>query len=278
MVKLTTISRGLGITGEEKALLFRRFKQASPKTETKYGGSGLGLFISRDLTELQGGGIGVKSEPGVGTKFVFYIETKRTKAPQKSPAMNIPEITLRVRPLHAKIPASIATDPLQTTLVMSSPLQHEIESGTLPSPSRSSAKKILVVEDNLVNQKVLAKHLRKRGYDVATADHGEEALKSLFSMHRHKGTKPGFDVCLLDVEMPVMDGITCVKEIRAAEAAGTLSGHLPVIAVTANVRIEQADLATSAGVDGITTKPYRLDELVATIERVCGGLRGTDQP
>jgi CheY-like chemotaxis protein len=138
------------------------------------------------------------------------------------------------------------------------------------SASTSAGRKILVVEDNLVNQKVLAKQLRKRGFDVATAENGEEALKSLYYTHRYRLTTSAFDLVLMDIEMPIMDGIACVRAIRAAEAEGKLEGHVPVIAVTANVREEQSADAWAAGVDEITTKPYRIDELVAKIDKICG--------
>jgi CheY-like chemotaxis protein len=261
---------GLGLTELEKTVLFERFKQASPKTETKYGGSGLGLFISRDLTEIQGGEIGVRSEPGVGSKFVFYVETKRVDAPEHSPMINIPEITMSIRNSPAKSPlAPIVLGSVGTS-------RETIESPTGAAQAKrlsagaDASRKILVVEDNLVNQKVLAKQLRKRGFDVATAENGEEALKSLFYTHRYRLTTSAFDLVLMDIEMPVMDGIACVREIRAAEAEGKLEGHVPVIAVTANVRAEQTADAWTAGVDDIATKPYRIDELVKKIENICG--------
>lgn len=281
---------GLGLTEQEKNLLFTRFKQASPKTETKYGGSGLGLFISRDLTELQGGEIGVRSSPGVGSEFVFYVETKRIQAPEHAATVNIPEITMRVRPSSVRLsPSARALAQGRSSANKAAKAPDKSLQVPAEEPAAIKPKKILIVEDNLINQKVLAKQLRKRGYDVATAEHGQEALKSLYYTHQSHdssattatvstsatadATTPSssaaFDLALMDIEMPVMDGITCVKEIRAAEARGDLPGHLPVIAVTANARAEQTDLATAAGVDGVTTKPYRMDDLVAKIERIC---------
>jgi CheY-like chemotaxis protein len=261
---------GLGLTQLEKTVLFERFKQASPKTETKYGGSGLGLFISRDLTEIQGGEIGVRSEPGVGSKFVFYVETYRVDAPEHEPKINIPEIAMSVRHSPVKNPAvPLVLDSMVAPPDIGAGSNATARADTL-SPGMSAGRKVLVVEDNLVNQKVLAKQLRKRGFDVATAENGEEALKSLFYTHQYRLTTSAFDLVLMDIEMPIMDGIACVREIRAAEAEGKLEGHVPVIAVTANVRAEQSDDAWAAGVDDITTKPYRIDDLVAKIDKICG--------
>jgi CheY-like chemotaxis protein len=267
---LSVEDTGLGLTELEKTVLFERFKQASPKTETKYGGSGLGLFISRDLTEIQGGEIGVRSEPGVGSKFVFYVETHRVDAPKQAPTINIPEIAMSVR--HSPVKTPVVPLILDSMIV---PPQIGASSKAATQAEKLSAdpvasRKILVVEDNLVNQKVLAKQLRKRGFDVATAENGEEALKSLFYTHRYRLTTSAFDLVLMDIEMPIMDGIACVREIRMAEAEGKLEGHVAVIAVTANVRAEQTKDAWAAGVDDITTKPYRIDELVAKIDKICG--------
>jgi CheY-like chemotaxis protein len=261
---------GLGLTQLEKTVLFERFKQASPKTETKYGGSGLGLFISRDLTEIQGGEIGVRSEPGVGSKFIFYVETHRVDAPAQVPTINIPEIAMSVRHSPVKTPVvPLILDPMIVPPELGASSKATTRADR-SSASTSAGRKILVVEDNLVNQKVLAKQLRKRGFDVATAENGEEALKSLYYTHRYRLTTSAFDLVLMDIEMPIMDGIACVRAIRAAEAEGKLEGHVPVIAVTANVREEQSADAWAAGVDEITTKPYRIDELVAKIDKICG--------
>lgn len=93
---VTTVEdTGPGLTPDAVASLFERFAQASPKTESKYGGSGLGLFISRDLTELQGGRIGVASEAGVGSKFVFSVESKRCDPPKMMPS--VPSILIPTR-------------------------------------------------------------------------------------------------------------------------------------------------------------------------------------
>jgi CheY-like chemotaxis protein len=140
---------------------------------------------------------------------------------------------------------------------------------TLPtSPAR---RHVLIVEDNLVNQKVLIRQLEKTGCTVGVASHGEEALAYLETTKFWEATGPtgkDLSVILMDLEMPVMDGLTCVRKIRSMEVDGTVSGHVPVIAVTANVRSEQIAAARNSGMDDVVSKPFRIPELIAKIEKL----------
>jgi CheY-like chemotaxis protein len=129
---------------------------------------------------------------------------------------------------------------------------------------------ILIVEDNLINQRVLSTQLKKLGHTVHVANHGVEALSHLsqtsFSSTPTASPPVPLNVVLMDVEMPVMDGLTCTRRIREMEAQGELSGHVPIIAVSANARREQVEQAESAGVDGAICKPFRVPELTALIK------------
>jgi CheY-like chemotaxis protein len=156
------------------------------------------------------------------------------------------------------------------------------------SKMAQAARHILVVEDNLVNQKVLCRLLRNRGFIVKAANHGLEALEAIRSLSENPQASR-FDVVLCDIEMPIMGGIPFAKEVRALESEGKeMAGHVPIIGVTANVRSQQVSAAIEAGMvsqieqrkdetpglltnlqDGVTTKPYRIDDLVAHINRVC---------
>ena len=118
--------------------------------------------------------------------------------------------------------------------------------------------KILIVEDNIVNQKVLAKQLQKAGCIVHVANHGGEAiefLKTTIYYTAPEAQTKGLDlnVILMDLEMPVMDGITCAKTIRKMEEEGELRGHIPVIAVTANAREKQIETALHSGMVSLQT-------------------------
>lgn len=128
---------------------------------------------------------------------------------------------------------------------------------------------LLVVEDNLVNQKVMAKQLKHAGYIVTVANHGHEALDHIRrSCFADKASGLPLDVVLLDVEMPIMDGLTCARNVRELEVRGSLFGHIPIVAVTANARAEQQAAALEAGMDSVVTKPFRMLELLPELERV----------
>jgi CheY-like chemotaxis protein len=191
---------GIGLSDGEIYKIFERFRQANVRTHVTYGGSGLGLFISKELAEKQGGEIGVCSVPGEGSTFGFYVRTRRGETRPRS---------------LGELPPCIDDHPPHQEL------------------------HILLVEDNVINQQVLDKQLKKAGCVVDVANHGIEALSIL----QHKQ----FDVVLMDLEMPVMDGLTAMKEIRRRQSEGRLDEHIPIIAVTANVRQEQMDTALAAG-------------------------------
>ncbi|KAF2680997.1 autoinducer 2 sensor kinase/phosphatase luxQ [Lentithecium fluviatile CBS 122367] len=224
----TVQDSGIGLKDKEIHKIFERFRQANMKTHVKYGGSGLGLFISKELTEKQGGEIGVSSALGQGSTFGFYVKTRRVER----------------RP--------------QTLGELFK------ESGSVgPTPQQLHT---LLVEDNIINQQVLGKQLKKAGCLVDVANHGLEALDLL--------EKKVFDVVLMDLEMPVLNGLAAMQEIRKRELEregllgqamdmGTRDGtRLPIIAVTANVRQEQIDTAIVAGADRVMQKPFKAADLV----------------
>ncbi|KAF1939000.1 hypothetical protein EJ02DRAFT_457342 [Clathrospora elynae] len=263
---------GRGLTPEEKKLLFQRFSQASPRTHVQYGGSGLGLFISRELTELQGGEIGVSSEAGKGSTFAFYVTCRRSSEPQE------PMETLGSATLSRKI--SNAKEKGGTGLRIAPKIK---DFATIPgkdnvSPNPKAKKtdlKVLIVEDNLVNQKVLQRQLQNQGIQTWVANHGGEALEALKSSTYWASPTSdscinSIDVVLMDKEMPVMDGLQCTSAIRALEQEGKLKRHVPIIAVTANARSEQIATLLAAGMDDVVSKPFRIGELIPKIEELAG--------
>jgi CheY-like chemotaxis protein len=262
---------GRGLTEDERTLLFQRFTQASPRTHVQYGGSGLGLFISRELTELQGGRIGVSSKAGIGSTFAFCVRARRCTAPEQPETAD-----------HHMSTPSTRLSPRQLS---------RLAGGNSPSrsPDRLSNLSILgpihvlVVEDNIVNQKVLAKQLGSAGCTVHVANHGTEALTFLATTRFWSGigeTGVELSLVLMDLEMPVMDGLTCVKEIRKLQEEGKITGHVPVIAVTANARSEQIIIAKEAGMDSVVTKPFRIPELMPVMERLLSKAahQGSERP
>ena len=233
---------GRGLSDDEKKLLFLRFSQVSPRTHVQYGGSGLGLFISRELVELQGGEIGVASKAGEGSTFAFYIKARRSTKP-KDETHQFPATGTRK--------SSSDGPALPSNLKVS---RQGLAPNTSSTPTRRTdpkdALKVLIVEDNLVNQKVLRKQLRNMGCVVHVAGHGIECLERLkestfWRENEYEGLE--INVILMDQEMPIMDGLTCTKEIRKLEEKGYVRSHVPIIAVTANARNEQIDTAMDVG-------------------------------
>lgn len=246
---------GPGLSAEEMEILFGRFAQNVPRTHAHYGGSGLGLFISQQLAELQAGEVGFSSRVNQGSSFIFYVKTRRhtstTQSPKSGMATNDDD---RKRKRH-------------TTGIKSNGALHPKE-----GPASSQAN-VLIVEDNLVNQKVLCKQLQKMGYKISVANHGEEALSAIRKSKFWNGcenTGEALDIVLMDIEMPVMDGRVAIRRIRELQRAGSITGHIPVVAVTANARQEQIDGAMGHGFDEVVSKPYRITELVSQIERLVG--------
>lgn len=259
---------GPGLTEQEMTSLFTRFKQASPRTHVTYGGSGLGLFISRELTELHGGEIGMTSGVDVGSTFGFYVKGRRhlprreslrsSSSPRPVPQQDREIYTVgRTKP--GTIPVSVFHSP--------------------PQPDPPPPLHVLVVEDNDINRRVLKRQLEKLGYQVTTAIHGAEALAVVKTSTWWRGdrtkedtqlleaydARPRLSVILCDLEMPVMDGITCVRQIRQWQQEGLLHDNVPVIAVTGNARAETTLLATQSDFDHVVSKPYSFKTLVEQI-------------
>jgi len=252
---------GRGLDDLERSALFKRFSQASPRTHVQYGGSGLGLFISRELTELQGGQIGVSSQAGKGSTFAFFVRSRGCDPPETPQPMTPHSIDMKSQ---SKIISPAALARIQSRGGPAALSDKKVPQVPI------SPKHVLIVEDNIVNQKVLSKQLRSAGCIVHVANHGKEALAFLSACRYWNGLETSgteLSIVLMDLEMPVMDGLTCVREIRKLQAEGSIVGHVPVIAVTANARSEQISMAKEAGMDSVVTKPFRIPELLPEIER-----------
>ncbi len=208
---------GPGIAFEEQDRIFQPFEQADASTTRKFGGTGLGLTITRSLCELMGGSLVVSSEPGQGSTFTATIRVGLPAAPAPTAPPRAPFAP--VAPMHA-----------------------------------------LVFEDNLVNQRVIQALLEKQGHRVHLAGDGAQGLAVLAE------NAEGFDVILMDIEMPVMDGFEAVRRIRASERPGDRSRH--IIALTAHAMAGERERALAAGCDDFLTKPVRAEDLHAALARV----------
>ncbi|KAI9808847.1 MAG: hypothetical protein M1827_007170 [Pycnora praestabilis] len=253
---------GKGLSAEEKTRLFHRFSQASPRTHVQYGGSGLGLFISRKLTELQGGEIGVASEAGEGSTFAFYIKGKRAASAEAS---------IKRKNSATKSDYLMSLKDQEMNLSKANDQPPRVPTGKESrTPGMSKNYTVLLVEDNLVNQRVLGKQLQRAGCTVHVANHGQEAIGFLENSKLCAGSKSenDVDIVLMDLEMPVMDGLTCARKVRQLQNDGLILRHVPIIAVTANARMEQIDTALAAGMDDVMPKPFQISDLLPKMDKL----------
>jgi PAS domain S-box-containing protein len=224
---------GIGIAVERQSDIFEPFAQGDPSTTRRFGGTGLGLAISARLVELMGGRIWIDSEPGQGATVHFTARLGAVAdGPQPAPTASAGQ----------RKPAGGAA--------------REAESPR-PSPALASrALRILLAEDNPVNERLTVALLARRGHEVTVAGTGRQALEAL--------ERESFDLILMDLQMPEMGGLEAVTRIRNGEA-GT-DTHLPVIALTARAMPGDREACLEAGMDGYLTKPIRPAELYAAIE------------
>jgi len=229
-IKISVADSGIGITEEQMNRMFLRFTQADSSTTRRYGGTGLGLAISRTLVELMGGTIGVSSEPGVGSTFWFTLPL-----------------------VAAEAPAAVADEvPLLTAAV------GEPAAATASAPCDAEADRLLLVEDNFVNQRVAVYMLTKLGYRVDVAPHGREAVDML--------GKFNYALVLMDCQMPEMDGFEATRSIR--DRNSTVRDHdVPVIAMTANAFPEDRARALACGMNDFLAKPVDRAALAAMLAK-----------
>ncbi|WP_159107305.1 CHASE domain-containing protein [Azospirillum sp. B4] len=227
ILRFTVTDTGIGIPATALPALFSAFTQADTSTTRRYGGSGLGLAISKRLVNLMGGEIGVESQPGSGSIFWFTVPLE--------PAA----VTLE----------SDGGDPNEGMAPPRKPRR-----GTQPL----AGVRLLMVEDNSVNQDVGRLILQAEGAAVDVAADGSLALDRLAA------TPDAYDLVLMDMQMPVMDGYEATRLIR--QQLGLTA--LPVVALTAGVLDEERDRAYAAGITAFMTKPFEVEQMVSTIRHL----------
>lgn len=225
-LRFTVEDSGIGIAAEDLDKLFHPFSQVDGSITRRFGGTGLGLAISHNLLELMGGSFDVMSQPGKGSRFSFelllgvgsYGTIRETRQRTRHDAGN----------LSAKL----------------------VTLGNMLKGAR-----ILVAEDNAINQQVVQEFLTLSGMEVRIANHGQEALDLL--------QQQDFDAVLMDVHMPLMGGVEATQKIRAQEKFSTL----PIIAITAGVTQEERNNCQASGMNDFIAKPVNPETLLTTLNR-----------
>ena len=243
---------GIGIAPEALPKLFQPFIQADASTTRKYGGSGLGLSLVRQLCEHMGGQVTVESTPGQGSSFCLELPFRVA-----APATTASHSGLQ-RPIH-----SLTTDPVGIV----KPLN---VNGEVIQPVRTHLDgllgvRVLVVDDSEMNLKVCQRLLGHQGAIPTLCLSGQEAIRQVAD------NRDGFDVVLMDVQMPGMDGCETTRQLRQL-----LADHpLPIIALTAGVTVTEREQAIEAGMDAFLTKPIVPTLLLDTLKELveCAGQR-----
>ena len=223
VLRFIVADTGIGIAMDRQRDVFRAFTQADSSTTRRYGGTGLGLTISRNLAAMMGGRLWVQSEEGRGS--TFYFTTK----------VDLPVKETTATGSHARRARDFASlDPATRQL------------------------RVLLVDDNVVNQRLAARLLEKRGHTVVTAATGREALDRI--------DRECFDLAIMDVQMPEVDGLTATGIVRERERSR--GGHLPIVAMTAHAMTGDRERCLQAGMDGYLPKPLDPVMMIEEIRRV----------
>jgi len=224
LLEFSVTDSGIGIPPDKQVLLFKAFSQADSSTTREYGGTGLGLSIVCALAKLMDGDVGVDSTAGKGSRFWFRVCADALQAGDDS----------RRTERHGEFERAIV-------------------------PAQTLSGRILVVEDNPVNRKVVQALLGKMGLEVDSVENGQLALDAITG-----GLRP--DVVLMDVQMPVMDGFTATTRIRQWEKE-TGQTRLPIVALTAGAFEEDRQQCSACGMDDFLAKPVRMNDLDATLRK-----------
>ncbi len=225
-LRIAVADSGIGISDNNKSKLFIRFSQVDASDTRKYGGTGLGLVITKQIVELMGGNITVQSKEDVGSTFIVEIPIKVIKE----------------------------ADSVQV-------VEEDAAVFSINLSGRSKAR-ILVAEDEPVNQQVIGKLLGMAGYSYDIAENGQKAI-DLFKQKE-------YDAALFDIQMPIMDGLAATQEIRKIEFREGRK-RLPIIAVTARAMFGDKERILEAKLDDYIAKPYNLNDVVDVLNKYVNG-------
>jgi CheY-like chemotaxis protein/HPt (histidine-containing phosphotransfer) domain-containing protein len=219
-LKLDVVDTGIGISAEQQKTIFDPFVQADSSITRQYGGTGLGLAISRSIAQALGGELTVTGRLGAGSTFSAVIDAEN---PPVNSTIDIDQ----------NAPAGLAADPSAASL---------------------ASRRILVVEDNPFNRKLIKLSLERLDAEIELAENGQAGVEQALA--------GAFDLILMDMQMPVMDGHTAVKLLREKNY------RQPIVALTAHALDEERDKCLAAGCTDFLTKPIDMDHLAAVVGRL----------
>ncbi|MDR1422445.1 MAG: response regulator [Coriobacteriales bacterium] len=247
---------GIGISREKQLRLFHSFEQADNSITRIYGGTGLGLAICKRIVDLMGGNIWVESEEGVGSNFIFEVEvgwgdpivsvavsgkgTGATAGSGTNNAVSMTDVAGMVGAAGAGAGSAVYT----------------VDDMTIDWTGHT----LLLVEDIEVNREIVIQLLAETGVEIVSAVNGQEAL-DIFLKDPER-----FDLIMMDLQMPVMDGITATKNLRAIEDI-PWARKVPIVAMTANAFKEDAQMCLAAGMDEHIAKPFDMSDLIRRLSR-----------
>jgi len=250
VILFSVADKGIGIPKDRRDCLFKSFSQADTSITRKYGGTGLGLVISKRLAEMMGGEVGFESEEGGGSTFWFTARFEFSLSVQVSELVQVSDLNQQQVSDSKLVQVSDLNQQQVSKLVQVSDLnQHQVS--IIPGDAR-----ILLVDDNIMNQKVALAILNSSGFSADIADNGIMAIEML--------EKAPYDIVLMDIQMPEMDGIEATGRIRKS-ASGFQ--NIPIIAMTAHAMKGDREYYLESGMDDYISKPIHPKELIKLIRK-----------
>ena len=238
-INFRVVDSGIGMTEEQKSRLFRPFTQADYSTTRKFGGTGLGLTISKTLVNLMGGEISVSSVPGLGSCFEFSLPTGSLE--------NV----------------EIITDPSEVDL------KEKVDETVGAKAATNVVANVLLAEDGVDNRRLISFHLKKAGCQVTTAENCKLAVDEAIAAEKRGES---FDIIFMDMQMPVMDGYQAASRLREA-------GYCrPICALTAHAMNGDREKCINAGCDDYLTKPIDVDKLISMVRKSWDGVSNVASP